>query len=64
MLVSQDGLGDFTKIQDAIDATKSFPDKRIAIYVKNGVYREKIRVPLWNPLLSIIGESAENIKIG
>lgn len=54
--VAQDGSGDFTSIQAAIDATKAFPDKRIIIYVKNGVYREKVRIPSWNNLLSLIGE--------
>ncbi len=63
MVVAQDGSGDFTKIQDAIDATKAFPDKRITIFVKDGTYREKVRVPSWNPLLSIIGENAGNTKI-
>ncbi len=63
MVVSQNGSGDFTTIMEAIDATKAFPDKRITIYVKNGVYREKVRVPSWNPLLSIIGEDAEKTII-
>ena len=58
MVVAKDGSGDFTTIQGAIDATKSFPDKRITIYIKNGVYHEKVRVPSWNPMLSLIGEDA------
>jgi pectinesterase len=57
MTVAQDGTGDFTTIQKAIDSCKAFPDKRITIYVKNGIYNEKIRVPSWNTQLSIIGES-------
>lgn len=63
MIVAADGTGDFTKIQDAIDATKAFPDKRITIFVKNGIYHEKVRVPSWNNLLSIIGEDAEKTII-
>ncbi len=63
MTVAKDGSGDFTTIQDAIDATKSFPDKRITISVKNGVYREKVRVPSWNTLLSIVGEDRDNTII-
>lgn len=61
--VAQDGSGDYTTIQDAIDATKSFPPKRITIYIKNGVYNEKIKVPEWNTQLSMIGESKENTII-
>ncbi|MBN1414435.1 MAG: pectin esterase [Bacteroidales bacterium] len=59
MVVAQDGSGDFTSIQAAIDACKSFPDKRITIFIKNGTYHEKVRVPAWNNKLSLIGESAE-----
>lgn len=58
MTVAQDGTGDFPTIQSAIDATKAFPDKRITIYIKNGTYREKVKVPSWNNKLSLIGEDA------
>jgi pectinesterase len=57
--VAKDGSGDYTTIQAAIDATKAFPDQRITIHVKNGIYHEKVRVPSWNNLLSIIGEDKE-----
>ncbi len=61
--VAQDGSGNFTTIQAAIDAARSFPDKRITISVKNGTYREKIVVPAVNTRLSIIGEDAEKTII-
>lgn len=61
--VSPDGTGDFTSIQAAIDATKSFPDERMTILVKNGLYTEKITVPTWNNKLTIKGESTENTII-
>ena len=56
--VAKDSSGDYTSIQKAIDASRSFPDQRITIYVKNGIYDEKIVVPACNPRISIIGESA------
>jgi len=61
--VAADGSGDYSTIQKAIDACKSFPDKRITIHVRNGVYREKVVVPACNNQLSIIGESAEKTII-
>ncbi len=61
--VSQDGSGNYTTIQQAIDASKAFPDRRVTIYVKNGIYNEKIVVPSCNTTLSIIGESPENTII-
>ena len=63
MVVSPDDSGDYSSIQTAIDAAKAFPDKRITIYVKNGIYREKIRIPSWNNLLSIIGEDVDKTII-
>lgn len=57
--VAPDSSGDYTSIQAAIDATKSFPDKRITIYIKNGLYHEKVKVPAWNTNLTFIGENAE-----
>ena len=63
MTVATDGSGNYTSIQKAIDACKAFPDKRITIHVKNGIYNEKIVVPSCNNRLSIIGESAEKTII-
>ncbi len=63
MTVAQDGSGDYIAIQQAIDACKSFPDQRITIFVKNGIYNEKIVVPACNTRLSIIGENAEKTLI-
>jgi pectinesterase len=63
LTVAQDGSGDYTTIQAAIDASRSFPDQRVTIFVKNGFYREKIIVPAVNTRLSIIGEDAEKTII-
>ena len=63
MVVALDGSGDYTSIQAAIDACKAFPDRRISIFIKNGIYNEKLRVPSWNNKLSLIGESVEHTLI-
>jgi len=62
-VVAKDGSGDYTTIQAAIDASKSFPYERITIHIKNGVYKEKVRVPEWNPRISLVGESREKTII-
>jgi len=56
MTVATDGSGDYKSIQKAIDACKAFPDKRITIHIKNGIYNEKVVVPSCNNLISFIGE--------
>jgi pectinesterase len=63
LVVAQDGSGDFTSIQKAIDACRIFPDKPFTIRVKNGVYREKIAILEGNTDLTIIGESADKTII-
>jgi pectinesterase len=62
-VVSKDGTGDYTTIQAAINDTQSFPYDRITIFVKNGIYKEKIKVHEWNTNISLIGESKENTII-
>lgn len=63
IVVDQKGNGDFKTIQEAIDACKAYPSKRITIFIKNGTYYEKVKVHAWNPLISFIGESRENTII-
>lgn len=63
MTVAMDGSGDFTSIQAAIDATKAFPDKPITIFIKNGLYREKVKVHAWNTRLTLKGEDKEQTII-
>lgn len=62
-IVSQDGTGDFTTIQAAVDACKAFPDSTVTIYIKNGVYREKVNIPSCNTRLALIGENKEKTII-
>ncbi|WP_159518290.1 pectinesterase family protein [Sunxiuqinia indica] len=61
--VAQDGSGDYTSIQEAIDACKAFPDERVTVFIKNGTYNEKVKIPACNTNLSLIGESAEKTMI-
>ncbi|MBS7229692.1 pectate lyase [Flavobacterium psychroterrae] len=61
--VALDGSGDFMKIQDAINASPSFPYEKVTVFVKNGIYNEKVRIPEWNTRLALIGESKEKTII-
>jgi pectinesterase len=63
LTVALDGTGDFTSIQEAINATKGFPHERITIHVKDGVYKEKAEVYAWNTLVSLVGESRDGTII-
>src|SRR5215210_2765319 len=61
--VAKDGTGDYKYIQDAIDAMRVFPLQPITLYIKNGVYNEKIELPANNTDVSFIGESADSTII-
>lgn len=62
-IVSKDGTGNYTTIQAAINDSKAFPYERITIYVKKGVYHEKVVIPEWNPNISVVGESVDETII-
>src|SRR6187551_325319 len=61
--IAQDGSGDYKTLQEALDVCKAFPDKRIIIKLKPGVYREKIEVHSWTTNISLVGEKPENTII-
>jgi pectinesterase len=61
--VAKDGTGDYKFIQDAIDAMRVYPLAPITLYIKNGVYNEKIELPANNTDVTFIGESVEKTII-
>ena len=61
--VAKDGTGDYLYIQDAIDAMRVYPLQPIILYIKNGVYNEKIELPANNTDVSFVGESVEKTII-
>lgn len=65
IVVALDGSGDFTSIQDAINAAPSnLTSRRTVIFIKNGLYdTEKLIVPSTKKNLTFIGESREQTII-
>ena len=61
--VAKDGSGDYRYIQDAIDAMRVYPLQRITLYIKNGVYNEKIVLPTDNTDVTFIGEDVNKTII-
>jgi pectinesterase len=61
--VAKDGSGDYRYIQDAIDAMRVYPLAPITLYIKNGVYNEKIELPATNTDVILIGEDMEKTII-
>ncbi|MEO6314690.1 MAG: pectinesterase family protein [Chitinophagaceae bacterium] len=61
--VAKDGTGDYSYIQDAIDAMRVYPLASITLFIKNGVYNEKIELPATNTDVRFIGESVDKTII-
>lgn len=65
-VVAQDGSGDFTLINDAIDAVPN-DGKRYSIFIKKGTYQEKVfignKTQTSTKIISIIGEDVDGVVI-
>lgn len=59
ILVAADGSGDYKSIQAAINAVPDQNISRSFIFIKNGVYYEKVLVPETKSFISLIGESED-----
>ncbi|WP_442846390.1 pectinesterase family protein [Leeuwenhoekiella sp. H156] len=61
--VAQDGSGDFTKIQEAINSTRDLGPGYVRIHIENGTYNEKITIPAWKRKIALIGEDRDKVII-
>ena len=63
LVVAKDGSGNFTTIQAAIDAAPSGRTTPFRILVKNGKYKEQVRIPAGKPFIYLIGENVTSTVI-
>lgn len=61
--VAQDGTGDFRTLTEAMESVRALMDFKVTIYVKAGIYKEKLVIPAWIQHVEIVGESAETTVI-
>ena len=45
LVVAQDGTGDYATLFEALESARAFMDYNVKIYVKKGVYHEKLVIP-------------------
>jgi len=60
IIVAKDGSGNFTKVQDAFDALPDNSSKRTIIFVKAGIYKEKLKLVSTKKNVLLIGQSYKN----
>lgn len=63
IVVSKDGTGNFTTVQQAIDAVENNVFTRTKILIKAGIYKEKITIPAEKGPLILEGENSERTII-
>ena len=59
LVVAQDGSGNFKTVQEAFNAVPDFRKTTTTIFIKNGVYKEKLNLSASKQRVKIIGESIE-----
>ena len=57
--VAQDGSGDFKTVQQAIDATPDSSNSTTVIFIRNGIYKEKLRLSENKMHVHFIGQSVD-----
>lgn len=64
IIVDRNGTGHFRNIQQAIDSVRAFdPKGQITIFVKNGVYKEKLILHSYLTNVKIVGEDRDKTII-
>ncbi|MBD1424077.1 pectinesterase family protein [Sphingobacterium arenae] len=58
LTVAQDGSGDFTTVQAAVNQVRDHAEKRVVIHIKAGTYNEKIVIPSFKRNITLKGEGA------
>ena len=61
ILVAQDGSGDFTSVQQAVQSVPRGKRERTVIFIKNGVYHERVQIGA--ACVTLRGESREGTRI-
>jgi pectin methylesterase-like acyl-CoA thioesterase len=63
VMVAKDRTGNYLTVQEAIDAAPTASKVPYIIYIKNGLYKEKVTIPSNKPFIYLIGESAAKTLI-
>lgn len=63
IVVARDGTGQFRNVADAIEVCRAFMDYHKVIFVKKGIYKEKLIVPQWLTHIEICGEDRDQTVI-
>ncbi|MBQ2193415.1 MAG: pectin esterase, partial [Prevotella sp.] len=63
IVVARDGTGQFRTVDEAIEVCRAFMEYHKVIFVKRGIYKEKLVVPQWLTNIEICGEDRDQTII-
>lgn len=63
LIVAQDGSGDYSTIQAAVNAVRDHAERRVTIHIKAGVYQEKVVIPSFKRNVTLRGEDRDRTII-
>jgi pectinesterase len=63
IVVAKDGTGHFKTVQEAINAVPDFRNAVTIIFIKNGIYKEKLNLSASKRMVKMLGESLEKTII-
>lgn len=58
LVVATDGSGEFRTIGEAVEVCRAFMEYRKVIFIKKGIYKEKLTIPSWLTNIEMVGEDA------
>ena len=61
--VAQDGSGDYKTVQEAINSCRDLGQALVTIYIRNGIYKEKLVIGSEKTAIKLLGESRDNTII-
>ena len=59
IVVARDGTGEFRTVSEAVEVCRAFMEYHKVIYVKKGIYKEKLIIPQWLTNIEILGEDRD-----
>lgn len=63
IIVARDGTGQFRNVDEALEVCRAFMEYHKVIFVKKGVYKEKLVIPSWLTNIEICGEDRDETVI-
>lgn len=61
IVVDANGTGDYATVQAALNSVEFLKTTETKIFIKNGIYKEKLELPKNKNNVTLIGESKENV---